>query len=1043
MLNLNSRRNFPVFLIVLSCLLLNFSPVFSQEKEIQITGIIVDENGPLAGVAVIDKSSPSVGSITDLEGAYSILVNDKATTLVISFVGMKTVEEDINGRTQINVTMKIEAYGLDEVVAVGYGYQKKESLTGAISSIEDDDITTTTSTSLAQKLSGKVSGLNIRQNSGDPGTFDNSINIRGFGAPLYVIDGIVRGGSADFQRLNADDIESISVLKDASAAIYGLNAANGVIIVTTKKGDSGKTMFTFSSSTGFSSPTDIPEMANAAQYYEMRNDANITVGLPPFIAEEELAKWKEGGEGYESTKWNEETFLNYSVRKENSLSAQGGTDKVSYYINLGIIDEGGFLRSKDISYNKFNFRSNVSAKLTDNITANISISGFTDNRINPIDGIFSIWRGTVSSLPTHSVYANDNPNYLNRVQDGQAMNPVALAQKDITGYTINEDRVFQTSVDLTYDVPFIDGLKFKGVAAYDPRFYMNKSLRTNYNLYDYNSDEDTYNATGFNNPSQIGNVYSNSKLKTIQAQMIYNTTLKENHNIGATLVYEQREQTGRYAGIGKYFDFFTNAQIDQAGEENATSNGNEVEIKNMSYIGRFNYNYKGKYLIEYAARYDGSYRYHPDRRWGYFPVISGGWRISEENFVKDNISWISNMKIRGSYGIIGQDAGAPFQYVTAFSTTGGDSWEFIEGKYTTGTSSPSIVNEELTWMESKIRDVGFDLGLFKHKLSFTADIYQRDRTGLLAYRNVSIPNTFGGVLPQENLNSDRVRGIEFSFTHNNSIGEFRYSASGNVNFSRSMNVYVESSPFQSSWAEYRSGSSERWNDIVWMYNNIGQFQSDEDVLYSPVQGNVLGNSRELPGDFKYEDVNGDGVIDGNDSSPMSYNQNPKTFFGLSFNGSWKGFDISALFQGAANFSVRYTHAYSTMFWDEGNLPAYFMDRWHHEDPYDSDSEWIPGEWPATRIDSDIGMLYAESDVWRRDASYLRFKNFELGYTFSKTFIRKMGLENIRVYTNMNNIYTWADKYVKPFDPESSAGPFSAGWSYPIMRTTNIGINVTF
>ncbi len=346
-------------------------------------------------------------------------------------------------------------------------------------------------------------------------------------------------------------------------------------------------------------------------------------------------------------------------------------------------------------------------------------------------------------------------------------------------------------------------------------------------------------------------------------------------------------------------------------------------------------------------------------------------------------------------------------------------------------------------MESEIKDIGFDLGLFRHKLSFTADIYQRDRTGLLAYRNVSIPNTFGGTLPQENLNSDRVRGIEFSFTHNNTIGEFIYSVTGNMNFARTMNVYVESSPFQSSWAEYRSGISNRWNDIVWTYDKIGQFQSEDDVSISPIQNGILGNSRELPGDFKYADLNGDGVIDGNDSSPMSYNQNPKTYFGLSLNGSWKGFDISALFQGAANFTVRYTHAYSTMFWDEGNLPAYFMDRWHLEDPYNPDSEWIPGEWPATRIDSDIGMLYAESDVWRRDASYVRFKNLELGYTFNKTFIKNIGLENVRVFTNINNVYTWADKYVKPFDPESSAGSFSAGWTYPIMRTINIGVNVNF
>jgi hypothetical protein len=417
--------------------------------------------------------------------------------------------------------------------------------------------------------------------------------------------------------------------------------------------------------------------------------------------------------------------------------------------------------------------------------------------------------------------------------------------------------------------------------------------------------------------------------------------------------------------------------------------------------------------------------------------------MSEESFIKDNVSWISNLKLRGSYGIVGQDAGQPFQYVPGFSTTGGGVWEFVEGRYTMGSSSPSIVNDKLTWMESHIADIGFDLGFFNNKLSIISDVYQRDRTGLLAYRNVSVPNTFGGTLPQENLNSDRVRGIEFAVTYNNSAGDFNYSISGNVNFARTMNVYVESAPFNSSWDRYRGGLSERWNDMVWMYNRIGQFQDEEDVLYSPVQNGKLGNSREMPGDFKYEDLNGDGVIDGNDSSPLSYNENPKTYFGLNFNASWRGFDFSALVQGAANYTARYTHAYSTMFWDEGNLPAYFMDRWHRADAYDVNSEWVAGEWPAMRTEDNVGMLYAESDAWRRDASYVRIKNVSVGYTIKNSFIKNIGLNYVRLYSSVNNLYTFADEYIKPFDPESIAGTFSAGWNYPIMRSFNFGVDIEF
>ena len=1026
------------------------------QQQKTITGKITDEEGlPLPGVTVLQKGTTN-GTVTNVDGEYSLSNISNESVVIFSFIGMVSQEIVVGTNSTIDVRMATESFGLDEVIAVGYGTQKKESLTGAIASIDDTEIKTTVATSLAQKLSGKVAGLNIRQTSGEPGTFSNSINIRGFGEPLYVIDGIVRGGSADFQRLSSEDIESISVLKDASAAIYGLNAANGVIIVTTKKGSDGDTKFTFSSVVGFSAPTDQPEMANASQYYTMRNDANINAGLAPFIEQEELAKWQAGGAGYESTNWSDATLKNNSVRQEHILSAQGGSEKITFYLNVGIVDDNGLLKTNDINYSKFNFRSNISAKLTENLTADVNFSGFSDKRESPIQGIFNIWRGTVSGLPSKPVYANNNPEYLHRVQDGQAMNPVALAQSDLGGYAIFEDNKFQTTASLTYDAPFLEGLVFKAVAGFDKSFHQSKTVSTDYELYDYKEEDDSYLPTAFNKPSSITNGYNNSYLLTFQAQAIYKTTINENHNVGATLVYEQRKVEGRHAGILKYYEFFTNAQIDQAGEENAASWGNEWQQRSKSYLGRLNYNYQGKYLIEFAARYDGSYRYHPDQRWGFFPVVSGGWRVSDENFIKDNITWLSNFKIRGSYGIIGQDTGEPFQYVQGFSTSGGGHWEYNNGVLTNGASTPAIVNEQLTWMESSIKDIGIDMGFFENKLSIIADIYQRDRTGLLAYRNVSLPNTFGGTLPQENLNSDRVRGIEFSFVYRNTVGEFNYSIAGNVNFARSMNVYVESTPFNSSWEEYRAGSgrdpstieskaSNRWNDIVWMLNNTGQFQDEEEILYAPIQNGSLGNSRELPGDFKYEDLNGDGVIDGNDMAPSAYNESPKTNFGLTLNGTWKGFDLSILFQGAANYTARYAGPYTTMFWQEGNTPAYFVDRWHKSDPYDTNSEWIPGKWPATRVQQDLGMIYAESQVWRRSASYLRIKNIELGYTLNQPIINKIGIENIRFFTNINNLYTFTDSFIKPFDPESISrdNGVGFGWSYPLLKTFNFGLSINF
>jgi TonB-linked SusC/RagA family outer membrane protein len=929
---------------------------------------------------------------------------------------------------------------LDEVVVVGYGTQKKGNLTAAISTIKAEDIQTTTATSIAHKLQGKMPGLNIRQNTGEPGVYDNSINIRGFGTPLYVIDGIQRPASV-FQRINGADIENISVLKDAAAAVYGINAANGVVIVTTKHGGKGKTDFKFSSTVGFSTPTDVPRMCNAYEYLTLRNEANINIGLEPFITKEELEKWKIGGPGYESTDWYGATFNDYSMRQEYNLSAEGGTEKVSYYFNVGGAFDNGMMKTNDLFYQRLSFRSNISAQLTDRIKAVVNIAAVNDKRESPTFGIIETWGGVIKALPTKKVYANDNPLYLHRVQDGQGMNPVALISSDLTGYNRSNNNDYITSLELSYEAPFIKGLELKGVAAYEKTYNMGKSVFKDFALYDYNVETDTYQATKFYYPAYINNSYSNVYYTTVQVQANYKTVYKDDHNISATLVYEVRDAAERHAYLLKYFDFYTNDQIDQAGDTNAQSSGNEWHTRNLSYIGRANYDYKGRYLIEFAGRYDGSYRYHPDRRWGFFPLVSAGWRISDEKFMKALSPVLSNLKLRTSYGKIGEDVGNAFQYVPGF-TTGGGWWEFSEGKTTLGLSTPAIVNEKLTWMSSTLTDIGIDLSFFKNKLELAFDWYQKDRSGLLAYRNVSLPNTYGGAFPQENLNRDRVRGFDFSFDYKDRIGDLNYRVSGNFNYARSKAVYIEQGSYANSWDIYRSNQTGRYQGIVWNYNVVGQYRSEEEIVAGAVQNGVLGNRYVFPGDFIYEDVNGDNIIDENDVRPHFYDATPKMNYGLTLGASWKGFGLSALFQGAALFSIRLTNVYTTMFWGEANLPAYFLDRWHQEDPYDPDSPWIAGKWPAMRADQ-AGLLYIDSDVWRKDCSYIRLKNIELGYTFPQHYSKKFGLDNLRLFVDVNNIYTWADSFIKPFDPEKVAGTYDAGWAYPIMRTFNIGLDINF
>jgi TonB-linked SusC/RagA family outer membrane protein len=1013
---------------------------FTSVSLFTVEGTVKAETGdPIPGVNVIEKGTTN-GTVTDSEGHYVLTVSDGNAILLFSFIGYTSQEIPVNNRTDIAVTLPPDVTTLREVVVVGYGEQKKESLTSAISNISSEEIQTTTHSSVAQKLQGKVAGLQIRQNAGQPGEFNTMINVRGFGTPLFVIDGIPRDGGSEFQRLNPEDIESISVLKDASAAIYGVRAANGVILVTTKKGRAGETKFSYNAVVGWQRPTDVPKMATASQWAQMRNDASIYGTGTPFFSEDELQKYIDGAPGYESTDWYDVTMKGSAMQQQHNLSASGGTEKVQYYIGLGYLNEGGLLKSGDMGYEKYTLRSNLTAMLHDNLKAELFLAGRHDKNEQPGENFFWIFKGTRVTLPIEKPYANSNPLYHGVVSSDQ--NPLILSKRDLTGYNENVDKQFQSSLALTYTVPFLKGLSLRGLASYDGNSYLNKNLFKGFNLYTYADGVYTPQKQRSGNEN-ISNRFTDYNRLTLQGQLNYGTTISENHNLNAVLVMEQQTSFRRTAYLRRLYSFYTTDQIDFAGLTNQETRGNEEQTARLSYIGRFNYDYANKYLLEFAFRQDGSFRYHPDSRWGFFPVVSAGWRISEEPFMRDNIRIISELKLRASYGVVGEDAGNPFQYVPGFSTTGGGGYEFVNGTYTTGAASPAIVNENLTWFTSNISDIGINLGLWENRFTFEFDVYQRDREGLLAARNLALPNTFGGTLPQENLNSDRVRGLDFSVGYNGSIRDFHFGVRGNFNYARTMNLHVERGPFLNSYDRWRNGAMNRWNDINWGYEYAGQFQTYDEILNAPIQNGQLGNTRELPGDFRYRDANNDGVINGNDQLPLFSGGHPRTHYGLTLLGSWNNLDFNVLFQGSANYTVRFREVYAQVMAFRGNTPEYFFDRWHKADPYNADSEWIPGKWPATRMIENVGAMYAESSVWRRDASYVRLKSVELGYSPDFSALQSFGIQNLRIYVSAFNLFTIADPFVKPFDPEKIEGAFNAGFTYPLTKSYNIGLNLTF
>lgn len=1018
----------------------------SQQQKITLKGTVVDNLGePVIGANVVEKGTTN-GTITDLNGTFSLSVSANAS-IEVSYIGYITqviqVKSDV-----MNVILKEDSQTLEEVVVTGFGLaQKKATLTGAISSIGDSEISRSVASTASGALVGKMAGVNSRQKDGRPGA-STTIQIRNMGTPLYVIDG-VQSDEGQFNNIDFNDIEAISILKDASASIYGVRAANGVVVVTTKRGKlNTKNVVSINSYYGWQSPSSFPKPADAVTYitnYIQSETVQGKTGSEYTYSKEDLAKWTEGTEkGYVPFDWYDYIFKT-SPQYYMNANVSGGSDKINYYFSVGhlnqdaiIVNYGGFKRT--------NVQMNIDARINDRLKVGASMNGRIEERRNPgVPGGDDYWLprfATYRNLPTKRPFANDNPNYPTLTSSDSGTN-FAWLNYELSGEYKETWRVGQLQATAEYDI--LDGLKAKAMVGYYLAYQNLNNQEYTYKLYGYDEATDTYPVIFENtNPWRERRVGHNEEVNS-NIQLSYNKKFGD-HTVGAIAGFEASKRDTPTSWLHSIPTANSLHLIDYETMDTYNDSGNETEAR-MGWIGRLNYDYSSKYLLELSARYDGSWKFAPGDRWGFFPSASVGWRISEENFWKETkvSNVFSDLKIRASYGLVGDDNLSgygynPFDYMSGYNYKSGGS--VIDGAYTIGTVPRGLPVTTLSWLEAKILDIGFDASFLNGRLTSQFDFFRRKRDGIPTSRyDVLIPSEVGFSLPKENLNSDVIKGFEGGLRWSDTIEDLSYYVGGNFTYARRYNWDVYKPRFSNSWDEYRNSTVQRYSNINWGYHAIGQFQSWEEIANYPIDNDQQGNKTLRPGDIKYEDVNGDGVINTMDYRPIGYTtgETPTFSYALNFGFSWRGFDLAFDFTGGSMTSWYQNWEQRNPFHDGGNNAQYYMeDTWRLSDIWDANSELISGKYPMLLIGNSSHSNYWYSDFWLTNVKYLKLRNLELGYNIPKSILSKALISDLRIYIAGTNLLTFTN--APGIDPEAEDGN---GLTYPTMRIINVGLNIKF
>ena len=1026
-----------------------------QEK--RITGTVTSAKGELLPGVNVRLKGTATGVNTDAEGRFNIPVgNNNNAVLVFSYIGFVTKEVPVEGQSHIDVQLKEGSTALGEVIVVGYGTQQKATTTAAVSTVKGKDFAQKPVVNLTNNLVGRAPGIIADQGSGEPGQDGSRLRIRGTSTlgnanPLLVVDGIYR----DFSRLDPASIESITILKDAAAvAPYGLAGANGVILVTTKKGKTGAPALSYNGYVGLQNPTRMPRMVNSWEYALLSNEANRNSGLNPAFTAEEVEQYKKTVTGaadadpdkYPNSSGLRDVIQRNALLTNHNVQLSGGTEKIRYFTALGYTNQQGQFSTTNLK--KYNVLANLDVQATSTTRVGLSLSGWVEDQqysgyADPYNGDANnryaaagggIMYQAFRTPPTSAIY------YSNGLWGSYITNSL-VGTINHSGYVKNENTQIMTAFSVEQQLPFLKGLSIKGVASYDPYTTYTKVWQTPIPTYSVNFSTNPYEYTqrliGPAKPSlQLSN--SQNKAFTYQGYINYHNTFGA-HDVTFLGVAESRIQKGWNLDASRRNYPIDIDELDRGGVANGDINngGSSSEQRQVGYVYRLSYSYAGKYLAEVSGRYDGHYYFAPGRKYGFFPAFSLGWNIGQENFIKDRYSWINLLKIRASYGESGNLAGGPFQYMSGYAVY--NNAAVLGNVLTTGIYETIQGNAAITWERARKTDIGVDGILWNGGLTFGVDYFYEKRSNMLVPPTVTVPAEYGTGLSELNAAIMSNQGIELSLgtAHTFSNG-LKLEVNGNFTYAQNKLLQVfESDATFNNPNRRRTG---RANGTQFGLKALGYFKPDDFNADGTLKPGIasLANAPVKPGDLKYADLSGpdgkaDGIIDDNDETVIGRpNGVPQMIFGLSPALSWKGFDLNFLLQGAAQISLPVG----------GNL-VYPFDQQGSASKLYYDNHWTPANPNALypRVTNQpVAYNTRFSSWWVRDAAYLKLRSAEFGYTLPSSLSRRWYMQQLRVYVSGQNLWTWTPNMKEMIDPEARS---SNGQYYFQQQVFSFGLNVTF